>query len=147
MAVCFDDILVFSKVKEEHFCHLKQVMMVLEQEQLYRNLKKCSFFTRDVVFLGYIVLAQGISLDQSKVEAIKSWPVPTSMHDVRSFHGLASSYRRFICHFSSIAIPMTEVLKGSKVTWTPQVQRSFEELKEKLTYAPVLALPCLNKVF
>ena len=110
-------------------------MMVLGQEQLYGNLKKCSFFTLEVVFVGYIVLAQGISDDQSKVEAIKSWLVPTSMHEVRSFHGLGSFYKRVIRHFSSITAPMTEVLKGSKFTWTPQVQRSFKELKEKLTYA------------
>ena len=96
VVVYFDDILVFSKTEEEHFGHLKQVMMVLEQEQLYGNLKKCSFFTLEVVFLGYIVSGQGISVDQSKVEAIQLWPVPTSMHDVRSFHGVASFYRRFI---------------------------------------------------
>jgi len=119
MVVYFNDILAFSKTEEEHFGHLKQVMMVLEQEQLYGNLKKCSFFTLEVVFLGYIVLAQGISVGQSKVEAIKSWLVPTSMHDVRSFHGLGSFYKRVIRHFSSITAPMTEVLKGSKFTWTP----------------------------
>jgi len=63
-------------------------MVVLEQEKLYGSLKKCSFFTLEVVFLGYVVSAQGISVDQGKVEAINSWLVPTSMHDVRSFHGL-----------------------------------------------------------
>jgi len=95
-------------------------MLVLEQEKIYGNLKECTFFTLEVVFLGYIISAQGIQVDQSKVEAIQSWLVPTSMHDVRSFHGLASFYRRFIYHFSSIAAPMTEVLWGTEFIWTPQ---------------------------
>ena len=122
-------------------------MTVLEQEKLYGNLKKCTFFSLEVVFLGYIVSSQGIHVDPSKMEAIQSWPVPTSMHDVSSFHGLASFYRRFIRNFSSLAAPMTEVLKGTKFIWTSQAQKSFEELQDKLTHAPILALPCFDKVF
>ena len=91
VVVYFDDILVYSRTEEEHYEHLHQVMTLLEHEQLYGNPKKCSFFTQEVIFLGYIVTAEGIQVDQSKVEAIKSWPTPSSMHDVRSFHGLAFS--------------------------------------------------------
>ena len=69
------------------------------------------------------------------------------MHDVESFHELASFYRRFIHHFIFTAAPMTRVLKGTKFIWMPQAQSSFEELKGKLTHAPVLALPCFDKVF
>jgi len=69
------------------------------------------------------------------------------MHDVRSFHGLASFYRRFIRNFSTLAALMTKVLKGTKFIWTPQAQRSFEELKDEITHAPILALPCFEKVF
>ena len=71
-------------------------------------------FTLEVVSLGYIVSLQGIKVDQSKNDAIKAWPVPSYMHDVRSFHSLAYFHRRFICHFSPLASPMTEVLKGTK---------------------------------
>jgi len=138
---------VFSKAKEEHVKHLRQVMMVLEQEQIYGNLKKCFFFTLEVVFLGDIISAQGIQVDQSKIDAIKTWPIRTCVHDVRSFIILASFYRRFIRHFSTLASPMTEVLKGTKFVWTSQAQKSFEELKDKLTHVPVLALPCFDKVF
>jgi len=101
VVVYFDDILIYSKTKEEHYEHLKKVMEVLEQEKLYGNLKKCTFFALEVVFLGYIVSAKGIQVDPSEVEAIKSWPTP-SMHDVQNFHGLASFYKRFIRNFSSI---------------------------------------------
>ena len=122
-------------------------MMLLEQEQLYENLKKCSFFTLKVVFLGYIVSPQGIQVDQRKIDAIKMWPVLTSMYDVRSFCGLTSFCRRFICDFSTLATPVTEVLKGTKSVWTPQPKKSIKELKDKLIHAPVLALPCFDKVF
>ena len=98
---------------------MKQVTKALEREKLYENLRKCSFFTLEVTFMGYIVLADNIQVDQEKVEAIKSWSTPSSMHDVWSFHGLASFYKRFIYNFSSIATPITEVLKGTEFSWTP----------------------------
>ena len=69
------------------------------------------------------------------------------MHDLRSFHDLASFNRRFIHQFSSITSPMTEELKGTKFMWTPQGQKSFVELKKKLIHGPVLVLPCFEKVF
>ena len=147
VVVYFDDILVYSKNEHEHQDHLTQVMLVLEREKLFGNLKKCSFFTPEVTFLGYIVSEDGIKVDEGKVEAIRSWPIPKSIHDVRAFHGLASFYRRFIRNFSTIMAPMTEVIKGTSFIWNPKAQSAFEDVKAKLTQAPVLSLPCFSKVF
>ena len=96
VVVYFDDILVYSKTEEEHAKHLQQVLEILSQEQLYGNMEKCYFFTPQVVFLGFIVSSQGLQVDESKIKAIQEWPTPTSITQVRSFHGLASFYRRFI---------------------------------------------------
>lgn len=84
--------MIYSRSKEEHRDLLTQIMKVLEEEKLYGNLKKCIFFTNEVTFLGYIVTTHNIRVDESKVEAIRSWPIPKSIYDVRSFHGLASFY-------------------------------------------------------
>jgi len=138
VVVYFDDIMAYSKNDHEHQDHLTQVMLVLEHEKLFGNLKKCAFFTPEVTFLDYIVTENGIKADESKVEAIRSWPVPTSIHDARAFHGLASFYRRFTRGFSTIMTPMTKVIKGTFV-WTAKAQSTFEEIKARLTQAPVLS--------
>ena len=122
VVVYFDDILLYSKSEEEHLQHLTEIVHVLEKEKLYGNLKKCTFFSNKVTFLGYVVTPEGVQVDESKVEAIRSWPTPKSIHDVRSFHGLASFYRRFIRNFSTIVAPMTEILKGSSFHWNSKSQ-------------------------
>ncbi|KAL9276050.1 Retrovirus-related Pol polyprotein from transposon 297-like protein [Drosera capensis] len=147
VVVYFDDILVYSKDEEEHAMHLKEVFEVLRRNQLYAKPEKYSFFTPSVVFLGYVVSSEGISVDESKVETIKSWPIPTTQSDVRSFHGLASFYRRFVQNFSTIMAPITECMKKDKFEWSMAVQKSFEEVKQKLCEAPVLTLPDFNQVF
>nr|GEW03902.1 putative mitochondrial protein [Tanacetum cinerariifolium] len=86
-------------------------------------------------------------MDSTKVEAITTWPTPKSMHDVRSFHGLASFYRRFIRNFSSMVAPITDCLKQPKFVWTLESQKAFYALKKAVTAAPVLALPNFEHVF
>ena len=106
-----------------------------------------SFSSTGSAFLGYLVSGTGIRMDTSKIDAITTWPTPTSLHDVRSGHGLASFYRRFIRDFSTIVAPMTECLKSSKFVWSPASQAAFDKLKTAVTEAPVLALPNFNHVF
>ena len=140
VVVYFDDILIYSKGLDEHIEHLQSVLTVLRKEKLYANLKKCSFCTNQIVFLGYVVSAKGIEVDEEKVKAIKEWPTPKSVSEVRSFHGLASFYRRFVKDFSTLAAPLTEIVKkhvGFK--WGSEQERAFNLIKEKLVSAPLLA--------
>ena len=92
VVVYFDDILVYSKDLDEHINHSQCVLDVLRKEKLYANLKKCSFYMDKVVFLGYVISAKEIEVDEEKVKAIKEWPTPKSITEVRSFRGLASFY-------------------------------------------------------
>ena len=92
VVVYFDDILVYCKNLDKHIDHLHYVLIVLRKEKLYANLKKCSFCMDKVVFLGYVVSVKGIEVDEENVKAIKEWPTPKSITEVRSFHGLASFY-------------------------------------------------------
>ncbi|CAM8880536.1 unnamed protein product [Rhodiola kirilowii] len=115
VVVYFDDILIYSKSIDEHIDHIKLVLDVLEREQLYANMDKCSFCTKKVVYLGYVVSRHGIEVDESKVDVIKNWPTPLNMSQVRSFHGLAGFYRRFVKDFSTIAAPLNELTKKGVV--------------------------------
>ena len=114
VVVYFDDILIYSKSEEEHLDHLREVLAVLQDNKLFVNLKKCNFVARKLLFLGFIVGADGIEVDEDKVKAIREWPKPKTVTELRSFLGLASFYRRFIKHFSSVAAPLTECLKKGK---------------------------------
>ena len=104
VVVYFDDILIHSKSREGHIGHLREVFKVLRENKLYANLKKCVFIRDSLLFLGYVVSSEGIKVDEDKVKAIREWPTPKNVSDVRSFHGLATFYKRFIKHFSSIVL-------------------------------------------
>jgi hypothetical protein len=148
VVVYFDDILVYSKDLNEHIEHLRYVFDVLKCEKLYANFKKCNFCMEKVVFLGYVVTTTGIEVDEEKVKAIKEWPTPKSITEVRSFHGLASFYRRFVKDFSTLAAPLTEIIKKNVgFHWGADQDNAFATIKERLCSAPVLALPNFNKTF
>jgi hypothetical protein len=102
LVVYFDDILIYSKTKEEYLDHLIQVYTTLRKASLFANVKKCSFFTDQVVFLGFIVSCKGVSTNPKKVQMIIDWSEPKIIHKVRSFLGLVIFYHRFIKGFSNI---------------------------------------------
>ena len=113
------------------------------------NLKKCSFLKKELVYLGFVVSEEGLKMDPNKVQAIVNWIVPRNAYEVRSFHGIASFYRKFIKNFSHICVPLIYTFIGSKLPfkWTEAADRNFKLLKKKITEKPILALPSFNKVF
>ncbi|KAK1648939.1 hypothetical protein QYE76_066744 [Lolium multiflorum] len=148
VVVYFDDILIYSKNLEDHVQHVREVLCILRHEKLFANLPKCHFAQNKLVFLGFVVSANGIEVDSSKVEAIHNWPTPTNVGQVRSFHGLAGFYRRFVKDFSTIACPLNELTKKNvPFVWGKAQQKAFDELKKRLTEAPLLALPDFAKTF
>jgi len=107
VVVFIDDILIYSRTREDHARHLRTVLSILTEKQLYVKFSKCEFWMTTVQFLGHMISTQGISLDPSKVEAVLRWERPKSVTEIRSFVGLAGYYRRFIEGFSKIVAPLT----------------------------------------
>jgi hypothetical protein len=142
-----DDILIYSKSHKDHEHHLRIVLERLRAHQLYAKLRKCEFWLEKIAFLGHILTTKGIEVDPSKV-AVSKWKQPSNVSEVRSFLGMTGYYRRFIKGFSSIARPMTELLKkDNKFVWTPKCEESFQIIKKKLTTMPVLTLPDIHQNF
>ncbi|WVZ58463.1 hypothetical protein U9M48_008738 [Paspalum notatum var. saurae] len=128
--------------------YLDKFVVKLRDHKLYAKLSKCEFWLDQVPFLGHIVSKGGIMVDPGKIGGVMDWKVPEVVKEVRGFLGLAGYYRRFIESFSRIAKPMTSLLKkGVPFHWTKERQAAFDELKRRLTTAPVLTLPDLTKSF
>ena len=148
VVVFIDDILVYSKNEEEYEEHLCLVLQKLRENQLYAKLSKCEFWLDEVSFLGHVITNGGIAVDPGKVKDVLDWEPPETVSEIRSFLGLAGYYRRFIKNISKIAKPLTSLLeKGKDFKWTDACQNSFEELKRRLTTAPMLAMPDIHKNF
>ncbi|GKA04046.1 putative reverse transcriptase domain-containing protein [Tanacetum coccineum] len=146
--VFIDDILIYSKNKQEHKEHLKLILELLKKEELYAKFSKCEFWIPKVQFLGHVIDSEGIHVDPAKIESIKDWTSPKSPTEIRQFLGLAGYYRRFIEGFSKIAKPMTKLTqKKVKFEWGDKQEAAFQLLKQKLCSAPILALPEGSKDF
>jgi hypothetical protein len=148
VVVFIDDILIYSKNEEEHANHLWIMLTRLREHQLYATFSKCAFWLEEIQLLGHVLSAKGIVVDPSKVKDILEWKLPTTVHEVRSFLGLAGYYRRFILDFSKIVKPITGLLKNdTKFDWSSKYNEAFKQLKVLLTTALVLAQPDIEKHF
>nr|GFB81088.1 retrotransposon protein, putative, Ty3-gypsy subclass [Tanacetum cinerariifolium] len=140
--VFIDDILIYSKMKEDHKVHLGLVLELLRKEKLYAKFSKCEFWLQEVHFLGNVVNQNGIHVDPSNIEAVKNWKTPTTPSEIQSFLGLPGYYRRFIANFSKIAKPLTSLTqKNQKYVWGMEHEEAFQTLKNNLCDAPILTLP------
>lgn len=147
VVVYLDDILVYSKEVEEHLDHLRQLFEVLRKQQLFGKLEKCSFLMHEVHFLGFIVGRQGVKVDPSKVETIRTWPTPTTITQARSFHRLASFYRRFIRNFSTVMAPIQISLRKVSSPGPKRPPKLLRKSRNLCATPPILKLPDFNKPF
>ena len=143
--VYLDDILIYSTDVAEHWRHVEQVLERLRQFSLFANLKKCQFGTDRVEFLGFIISTDGVEMNPERVATIKDWPRPKTYRDVQVFLGFSNFYRRFIFGYSSIAAPLTSLLKGSKdgrktgpLEWNKDAEEAFQKLRHTFMTAPFL---------
>ena len=138
----FDDILVFRLAFEITLARLEHVFQRLMDAGLKLKPKKCVLFQKEVEFLGHIVGADGVKTQPDKIECVRNWPTPKNRKEVRSFLGLAGYYRRFIKDFAGIPRPLTALTSiEASFQWNTECDKSFMDLKEALTTAPVLGYP------
>jgi hypothetical protein len=115
VVVFIDDILVYSKMEEEHDEHLRIVLQTLSKHKLYAKFDKCDFYRKEIQYLGHVISLEGIVVDLEKIKSIMEWPMPKDVVDTWSFTGIIGYYRRFIEGFSMIAYPITSLQKkGTK---------------------------------
>ncbi|GFU02242.1 hypothetical protein TNCV_2466171 [Trichonephila clavipes] len=142
MCLCYlDDIIVFSETFEDHLIRLRLVLKCLQEAGLKLNSKKCLFAAQEVKILGHLVSSNGVRPDPDKIKAVRNFPTPKNIHDIRSFLGLCSYFRRFIKGFCYLAEPLQSLLKsGVEFHWGPEEVEAFNSLKKALTSDPVLAM-------
>lgn len=147
IVVFFDDILIYSADLASHVEHLQQTLHCLSTHQLCLKLSKCVFGQTSVEYLGHMVSKGEVRADPKKISAMKDWPKPKSLRQLRGFLGLTGYYRRFIRGYASLAAPLTDLLRKDSFTWTSESTKAFVALKEAMTSAPVLKLPNFEEEF
>ena len=131
-----------QRMRERALATFKASIADTSGDQLYAKFCKCEFWLEKVSFLGYFVSKKGVTMDPAKIEAVRNWPKPKNVTEIRSFLGLAGYYRRFVKDFLKITRPMTNLMKkDKKFEWTKECEGAFQTLKERLTTAPISTLP------
>ena len=159
--VYLDDIIIFSNSHEEHLQHIEAVFEKIRRFGLKLNASKCQFFRQKIKYLGHVVSSEGLEVDSSKTETLKTWPIPTSVEELRTFLGFTGYFRRFVKNYARIAKPLNDLLTGNgnktnrkkqkakkaSWKWDKEQQEAFDELIDKLTSPPILAFPDYEEKF
>eukprot|EP00731_Ephydatia_muelleri_P014418 Em0008g138a len=143
-AAYIDDLVIYSQTWEEHICHLRDILTRLRAAKLTARPEKCQLGMRHCTYLGHVVGCGRVRPEQSKIEAVKSFPVPLTKKDVRSFLGLTGYYQKFIANYASLVAPLTDSTRNAaptQVEWDSECEKVFKELKIQLCSAPVLRTP------
>ncbi|GBG64458.1 hypothetical protein CBR_g44342 [Chara braunii] len=139
IVVYLNDILVFSRTLEEHQGHLRQVLEKLREANFKINAKKCDWAKTQVLYLGHVLDGDGVKPEDSKTAAIRDWPTPRTLTELRSFLGLANYYRKFVRNFSTIAAPLRRLLRKETIwKWGKDCTSAMKKLKQALIEYPVL---------
>jgi transposase InsO family protein len=126
-----DDILVFSKTKDEHIEHNRKILQKLREAKVTLKLKKCEFHVQETSFLGYTISPEGLGMEDDKVKSITEWPTPTCVKDVQSFLGLANYYRKLVPGYSQHASGLYRFTKkGVPFVWDEEAEKSWQQLKD-----------------
>ena len=140
--VYIDDVIVFGEDAAQCLQRLDEVLAAIQRTGLKLKAKKCALMQREVNFLGHVVSKRGIATDPGKVEVVATWPVPTTVSEIRAFLGFCGYYQAFVKDFADIAAPLFALTqKHVEFAWTMDCQAAFEGLKRTLASAPVLAFP------
>lgn len=145
--VFFDDILIYSTSWTDHLHHLELVFNILHVHGLFLKRSKCLFGRREIAYLGHLISQSGVTVDNSKIEAILQWPRPTTVRALRGFLGLTGYYRKFVQDYGILAAPLTALLRKNSFAWSAEAEFAFQKLKNTLTATPVLALPDFSQPF
>lgn len=136
-----DDILIYSRTLADHINYLRVVFQILVKHGLKVKQSKCSFAQQKLSYLGHSIRPNGVATEEDKIKAVKDWPTPQSVKDLRSFLGLAGYYRKFVRNFGVFSKPLTNLLrKDQPFIWNTVTDAAFQTLKQALISAPVLAM-------
>ncbi len=146
--VYLDDVIVYSSTFEQQLIRLQEVLTRIKDAGLKLNPNKCHFFKKSVSYLGHVVSEEGVATDPEKIRAVKEWPTPKNVSELRSFLGLCSYYRKYIQSFSQIAKPLHVLTEKNRFfQWTDEAEKAFQKLKSMLISSPILAYPDENAPF
>ena len=145
--VFFDDILIYNKSWEDRVQHVDRVLQLLEAQRLYVKPSKCFFRVQEVEYLGHIVSHEGVKADPNIIKAIEEWRIPTTLRHLQGFLGLTRYYRKFVNNYGRITTPLMTLLKKDAFSWTPEVMKAFEYIKEPMCRASVLSTQNFTKTF